>query len=163
MGLSKSSLNWGMRTVIVAVSGYGFAADTISQTPPHTNPLPAEVPQAVIVSPPPLMPPLSPPQTSPAPMSDASLSEIAMPPLHTRAPAPVYGFVPATPYRIIAGPAAIEQRKLQTAAVPTAMQLEVTTPPRFAYGWFGAADRQHWQRSFGYNRRYTQWSTRPLK
>jgi hypothetical protein len=28
----------------------------------------------------------------------------------------------------------------------------------YSYGWFGAQPRQHWSRSFGVNRSYTQWS-----
>lgn len=32
--------------------------------------------------------------------------------------------------------------------------------PTYAYGWFGAAPRQHWSRHTGYYRNYTQWSAR---
>ncbi len=31
---------------------------------------------------------------------------------------------------------------------------------RYAYGWFGAGPRVHWDRHFGYYRSYTQWSSR---
>ena len=30
----------------------------------------------------------------------------------------------------------------------------------YAYGWFGAAPRNHWSRSFGTSRNYTQWTRR---
>jgi hypothetical protein len=41
---------------------------------------------------------------------------------------------------------------------PAAMQ--PTRSYGYAYGWFGAAPRQHAARHFGYYRNYTEWSVR---
>jgi hypothetical protein len=59
-------------------------------------------------------------------------------------------------YKLIAGPKVVDQRTAESVITQPNTEVKVGMP--YAYGWFGAPSKPHWNRQFGYGRRYTQWT-----
>ncbi|XZE55183.1 hypothetical protein SH139x_001183 [Planctomycetaceae bacterium SH139] len=80
----------------------------------------------------------------------------------------IWGLPPQSPHRLIQSPPLLsaEEKKARshrgklTPAVATIDRAAVQNVWRqpYAYGYFGAQPNRHWQRHFGWNQAYTQWT-----
>ena len=80
----------------------------------------------------------------------------------------LWGLPPQSPHRVIRSPQILSHEELKQQAHRGKLTPPVATIDRaavekvwrqpYAYGYFGTQPQRHWQRHFGWNRSYTQWT-----